>query len=315
MLSCPFDGSCRPQMARPSRPIRIISIPPLIYTIFLVTLVSESPRWLLVQGKNKEALDVLRKLANGKKLPDNIELIIPSSATAITCEEGDKNKSLWTTKWAAKRIVTIMTCAFGVGFVYYGIQLNAQNLNFNFYVTVIINALMDVPAVLIGGVLLGFTNRRLLLLMSTISAGVTCLLCIIFSTTSKDKAKVGGDGSKSTSSWPQLTVEAIGFMSASIAFNVLYVYCVELFPTNVRNFAVSLLQQSLMLGASLSPLLVVVGRLSPSISFAVFGALSIMSGTLSTWLPETRNAPLYETLKQQEEEEKHRRFSPASPPL
>ncbi|KAK8599639.1 hypothetical protein V6N13_077551 [Hibiscus sabdariffa] len=294
---------------------RIISIPPLIYTIFLVTLVSESPRWLLVQGKNKEALDVLRKLANGKKLPDNIELIIPSSATAITCEEGDKNKSLWTTKWAAKRIVTIMTCAFGVGFVYYGIQLNAQNLNFNFYVTVIINALMDVPAVLIGGVLLGFTNRRLLLLMSTISAGVTCLLCIIFSTTSKDKAKVGGDGSKSTSSWPQLTVEAIGFMSASIAFNVLYVYCVELFPTNVRNFAVSLLQQSLMLGASLSPLLVVVGRLSPSISFAVFGALSIMSGTLSTWLPETRNAPLYETLKQQEEEEKHRRFSPASPPL
>ncbi|KAK8599641.1 hypothetical protein V6N13_077553 [Hibiscus sabdariffa] len=103
-------------------------------------------------------------------------------------------------------------------------------------------------------------------------------------------------------------------MSASIAFNVSYVYCVELFPTNVRNFAVSLLQQSLILGASLSPLLVVVGRLSPSISFAVFGALSIVSGTLSTWLPETRNAPLYETLKQQEEEEKHRRFSPASLP-
>ncbi|KAK8521452.1 hypothetical protein V6N12_005355 [Hibiscus sabdariffa] len=258
---------------------RIISIPPLIYTIFLVTLVLESPRWLLVRGKNKQALDVLRKLASGKKLPDNIELIIPSTATANTCEEGDKNKSLWTTKWAAKRMVTIMTCAFGVGFVYYGMQLNAENLNFNFYVTVIINGLMDVPAVLIG-----------------------------------DKAKVGGDGSKSTSSWPQLTIEAIGFMSASIAFNVSYVYCVELFPTNVRNFAVSLLQQSLILGASLSPLLVVVGRLSPSISFAVFGALSIVSGTLSTWLPETRNAPLYETLKQQEEEEKHRRFSPASLP-
>ncbi|KAL4347261.1 hypothetical protein GQ457_17G026790 [Hibiscus cannabinus] len=207
---------------------------------------------------------------SGKKLPNNIELVIPSSSTTITCEEGDKNKSPWTTKWAAKRMVIIMTCAFGVGFVYYGMQLNVENLNFNFYVTVIINALMDVHAVLIGGVLLGFTNRRLLLLMSTISAGVMCLLCIILFTTSKDKAKVSGDRSKSTSSWSQLTIEAIGFMCASITFNVSYVYCVELFPTNVATI--------LDARALLSPLLVVVGRLSSCISFVVFGALSIVSG-------------------------------------
>ncbi|KAE8709646.1 Organic cation/carnitine transporter 1 [Hibiscus syriacus] len=207
----------------------------------------------------------------------------------------DKNESLWTTKWAAKRMITIMGSGLGIGFVYYGIQLNAGNLNFNFYVTVIINALMDIPAVLIGGVLLGFTNRRILLSVFAISAGILSLLCIIFSAAPKDKT--------SSSSWPQLTIEAIGFMAASIAFNVLYVYCVELFPTNVRNFAVSQLQQSYMLGASLSPLLVVVGRLSSTISFTVFGALSILSGMLSIWLPETRNAPLYETLKQQEENE------------
>jgi OCT family organic cation transporter-like MFS transporter 4/5 len=95
-------------------------------------------------------------------------------------------------------------------------------------------------------------------------------------------------------------------MAASVAFDVLYVYCVELFPTNVRNFAVSQSRQALMLGASIAPLLVAAGRLSPSLSFLVFGILSIFSGVISWWLPETRNAPLYDTLKQQEEDEKNK---------
>ncbi|RWW12184.1 hypothetical protein GW17_00024157 [Ensete ventricosum] len=89
-----------------------------------------------------------------------------------------------------------------------------------------------------------------------------------------------------------------------MVFDVLYVYCVELFPTNVRNLAVSNLRQSLMLGAAIAPHLVSLGRLSPWISFLIFGGLSIFGGLMTTWLPETRNAPLCETLEQQEKQEK-----------
>ncbi|TYG43177.1 hypothetical protein ES288_D12G316700v1 [Gossypium darwinii] len=42
---------------------RIISLPPLVYAFLLVSLVSESLCWLLVRGKNKEALEVLQKFA------------------------------------------------------------------------------------------------------------------------------------------------------------------------------------------------------------------------------------------------------------
>lgn len=193
-----------------------------------------------------------------------------------------------------------MLAGFGVGFVYYGIQLNVENLSFNLYLTVGLNGLMEIPAVFLGTVLLGFTNRRLLLSQSAFVAGLSCLLCIIFSRRSRHdnpKPKPGGN-------WAQFVIEGIGFMAASTAYDVLYIYCVELFPTNVRNFAVALLRQALMLGGSVAPLLVAIGRMSPAISFLVFGILSIFSGSLSLWLPETRNAPLYETLKQQEEEEK-----------
>ncbi|KAK4479255.1 hypothetical protein RD792_014766 [Penstemon davidsonii] len=275
---------------------KIISFLPLVYAIFiLIPFVSESPRWLLVRGRSGEALGVLRRHAriNGRELPLNL--------TLIATNEGENNLSinkLWNTKWAAKRMALVMITGFGIGFVYYGIQLNAENLNFDVYFTVAMNAMMEIPAVFMGGVLLSFTNRRLLFSCSAFLAGISYISCIIFSHKNENQE------SRSRGSLPQLMIEALGFMAASAAFDVLYIYCVELFPTNLRNYAVSMLRQGLMLGASISPLLTVSGRSSPSFSFIVFGVISISTGLFSLWLPETRNTPLYETLEQQEEEQR-----------
>ncbi|KAI3407951.1 MFS domain-containing protein [Psidium guajava] len=289
---------------------KIISVFPLLYCFLLVPFVSESPRWLLVKGRDGEALDVLRRFArlNGKKLPSNLVLSNPSPPKAVGKDEAgggsraaEAEESLWKTRWAAQRMVLVMLAGFGVGFVYYGIQLNVENLSFNLYFAVALNAMLEIPAVFVGSVLLSFMNRRLLFSQSAFVAGLSCILCIVFSR--ENRGRGGGRAEKPGGSWAQLIIEGLGFMAASTAFDVMYIYCVELFPTNVRNFAVSMLRQALMLGASIAPLLVAVGRLSPSLSFLVFGSLSIFSGVLSLWLPETRNAPLFETLKQQEEEE------------
>ncbi|KAL0341676.1 UNVERIFIED_CONTAM: Organic cation/carnitine transporter 1 [Sesamum calycinum] len=158
---------------------------------------------------------------------------------------------------------------FWYWFVYYGVQLNVENLNFNLYFTVAINAMMEIPAVFIGSVLLSFMNRRLLFSSSAVLAGISCISCIIFSST--EDSNVDKLSMTERGSLPQLMIEALGFMAVSTAFDVLYIYCVELFPTNVRNFAVSMLRQTLMLGASVSSLLVVFGRLNPSVSSLYLG--------------------------------------------
>ncbi|KAF8090435.1 hypothetical protein N665_0476s0014 [Sinapis alba] len=271
---------------------RITSLLPLGYAVFLLPFAYESPRWLLVKGRNKEAMVVLSKLArrNGKHLPADLSLVDQIQGRDDRASSSSEN--FWRTKWAVKRIGMVMMAGFGTGFVYYGIQLNAENLNFNLYLTVAVNALMEFPAVFIGSFLLGFMNRRPLFSNSSYLAGICCLLCAVLSLHRVTRALPA-------TKWLQLAVEAVGFMASSLAYDVLYVYGVELFPTNVRNFAVSLLCQAFMLGGSAAPLLVALGRENAMMSFIVFGVASVLTGVVSLWLRETRNAPLYETLTQQ----------------
>ncbi|CAK9182554.1 unnamed protein product [Ilex paraguariensis] len=101
---------------------RIISFLPLVYSLFILPFVSESPRWLVVRGRSKEALEVLKEYArlNGKKLPANLTLSEPSIFRVDTDGETALSKSeakmdLWTTKWAAKRMIMLMISGFGAG--------------------------------------------------------------------------------------------------------------------------------------------------------------------------------------------------------
>ncbi|KAJ0968894.1 hypothetical protein J5N97_021771 [Dioscorea zingiberensis] len=271
-----------PLIAYPSRHswrniYRIISSLPLAYSIFLTPFIFESPRWLTIKGRTDEAMKVLKKLAklNGRRLPKNLTIINPIDTTSSI----NSTKKLWSVRWAAKRMIALMVAGFGVGFVYYGVQLNVENLNFNLYFTVVANALMEFPAVFVGSVLMRLMDRRFLFSSASIIAGVSSILCILF------------PKKKSKHSWAQLGLEAVGFMTASMAYDVLLIYGAELFPTNVRNFASCMLGQTLMLGGAMAPVLVVLGRLSPALSFIVFGGFAIFSGILTVWLPDTRNVP------------------------
>ena len=68
-----------------------------------------------------------------------------------------------------------------------------------------------------------------------------------------------------------MALEVVSFFSACTALNIALVYSIELFPTCVRNSAISLVRQALVLGGVFAPILVVEGRKKSFMSFGVFG--------------------------------------------
>ncbi|XP_058070954.1 organic cation/carnitine transporter 3-like [Magnolia sinica] len=263
------------------------SAPAIVYCIAVHFLVHESPRWLFVRGHKDEAIQTLRSisLSNGK--------ILLSSFSEVVVEEESWNaeiysamKILWEKKWAFRRLSMVMVVGFGVGMVYYGMPLALGNLDFNLYLSVTFNALSELPMALLTFFLIGRLNRRSGVLVFTIISGLCSVLCMVMDGSDQKEVQMG--------------LELVSFFSACTGFSILLIYTLELFPTCVRNTALSMVRQALVLGGVISPMLVAAGRKHGSLSFGVFGVVIGGCGLFVMGLPETRGGPSCDTMEEEE---------------
>lgn len=268
------------------------SVPTLLYCMLIKFTVYESPRWLFVRGRRDEAIQTLREIttSNGKAT------LSSSSFSQVSLQEETWNvdvysslKILWKKRWAFRRLSAVMVVAFGVGLVYYGMPLGVGNLSFNLYLSVTFNALAELPSALLTFFLIGRMNRRAAVLVFSMVSGICSVLCVF----------VGGGERKGL----QMGVEVVSFFSACSAFNILLIYTLELFPTSVRNSALSMVRQALVLGGVFCPMLVVAGRKEGFWSYGVFGLVIGVCGLFVISLPETRNGGYCDTMEEEEYKE------------
>ncbi|GLJ37893.1 hypothetical protein SUGI_0770920 [Cryptomeria japonica] len=257
----------------------------MAYCCLFLPFIQESPRWLIIRKQEAEALKILRKMAtrNNNHLPQNVGISI---TTNQDISRAKNMKSILEVPWARRRMAVLMAVGAGTGVVYYGMPLNIGNLNFNPYINTSLNALMEVPAIAVGTLLLPITDRRILISVSASTCALCCIVCSFVS-----------------NGWMPMIAELTGFLAMCTTFDVVYVFSLELFATDVRSIAVAMLRQAIMAGAAMAPLAVVGGRTHSFLSFLVFGGFAVLSALLTLILPETRNRPLYETMEEQGEEQ------------
>ncbi|KAJ3670274.1 hypothetical protein LUZ60_010598 [Juncus effusus] len=198
-------------------------------------------------------------------------------------------RMLWERKWARRRLTAIMTACLGVGLVYYGMPLNVGNLSSNLYLSMTFNALAEFPSSLVTFFLVGRINRRSSLLTFTTISGICSLFCVLDNTFVPERV--------------QMIFEVISFFSTCTSFNIVMIYTIELFPTCVRNSALALVRQALVLGSVLAPVLVVEGRKKKFLSFGVFGLIIICCCLFAVCLPETKERSMCDTMEEEEYKE------------
>jgi len=274
------------------------SVPSLCYSVLLYFLAQESPRWLLVRGRKQDAMDTLQQIAslNGNSITSSFSML---HACTMHADDGAgaggafaTMRSMWERPWALRRLAAIMTTSFGVGMVYYGMPLNVGSLGTNLYLSVTYNALAELPSAILSLAFIGRVNRRSTVVALTATAGAFSLMCVAIP-----------EGSTA-----RMVSELLSFFATITAFNLILIYSIELFPTSVRNSAVGLVRQALVLGGVAAPVLVAVGRERSFWSFGVFGLCIGCLGLFAACLPETRGRSMSDTM----EEEEHKQAAAAT---
>ncbi|XP_053890102.1 solute carrier family 22 member 6-A-like [Malaclemys terrapin pileata] len=95
-----------------------------------------------------------------------------------------------------------------------------------------------------------------------------------------------------------LAVVGKGCLAAS--FNCVVLYTSELYPTVIRQTGLGLSNTMACLGSILAPLVKMLEEYIPFLPLIIYGAAPIISGIAATFLPETLNVPLPETIEELE---------------
>ncbi|KAK3849895.1 hypothetical protein Pcinc_043368 [Petrolisthes cinctipes] len=276
------------------------SLPTLI--IFpILYLINESPRWLIVTGKHKEALRVLRRAArlNGVTLPPDHKLTTmmadiqfahnSKNEAQVAKAISDPQQSRWSLscpkllKTARIRLVTFCLSInlFILSLVYCGLSLGGSTYSNDPFLYVIISGLMEVPGYTIVSPVINRWGRKYPSLICFVVCGVVILSLTVI---------------PSTISWLVMTFAMIGKMGITCAFMIVFVSQAELFPTEVRIKGLAVTSISGQIAGTIAPYIAeYLGPMVPWLPSVIFGVSSFVGVLAVIPLPETLGKNLPDT--------------------
>ncbi|XP_046521349.1 organic cation/carnitine transporter 2 isoform X3 [Equus quagga] len=247
--------------------------------------IPESPRWLISQGRFKEAEVIIHRAAriNGIVAPSTI--FDPSELQDLSSKKQQSHSILDLIRTRNIRMLTIMSIilwlTISVG--YFGLSLDTPNLHGDVYVNCFLSAVVEVPAYVLAWLLLRYLPRRYSMATALFLGGGVLLFVQLVPPELYYLATV---------------LVMVGKFGITAAFSMVYVYTAELYPTVVRNMGVGVSSMASRLGSILSPYFVYLGAYDRFLPYILMGSLTILTAILTLFLPESFGTPLPDTIDQ-----------------
>uniref|UniRef100_A0A8D0FSA4 Solute carrier family 22 member 7 n=1 Tax=Strix occidentalis caurina TaxID=311401 RepID=A0A8D0FSA4_STROC len=243
---------------------------PCLLSIVCLWWVPESARWLIANGKVKQAQRHLLQCArmNGRK----DFTVSPESYSYI---------SLFRTP-VLRKISLCSGAVFGVAFSYYGMSMNLTGFGLNMYLSQFLLGIVEIPAKMIMYVLVNRVGRRQsqawALILTGLSIGANVIIPKTF-----------------TSLRPVVAIMGKGFSEA--AFTTVFLYTSELYPTILRQNGMGYTSFVARLGGALAPLVFLLDEVWRSLPEVMYCGVAVCCGSVAFLLPETLNVRLPEGIE------------------
>lgn len=226
--------------------LRILYTPACL--VFASTLlVPESIRWSLSTGRIAQAKRNIIKAAELNKVilsPDTMQLLNNANehftTTTTTTKDGSATGQFiraLKSKLIIYRLMICSFCWFAVLFMYVGLTVNSTSLSGNKYINFILVTLVEIPAAIFNFYILKFKRRP------------TLFVCMIVSGTACVSSQLLPAGT----SIGHLLLFIIGKFCITAAYNILFYFTSELFPTNMRQTFVNISSTFGSIGSILAP--------------------------------------------------------------
>uniref|UniRef100_A0A182QUL1 Major facilitator superfamily (MFS) profile domain-containing protein n=1 Tax=Anopheles farauti TaxID=69004 RepID=A0A182QUL1_9DIPT len=268
--------------------LRILYIPgflslPLLYTT------AESVRWLLSKNRKEEAFKILKKAAhlNGKSLPqatlDSFNDTDNSSSTQKSLDSKNYTylvREAFSNPGLVLRVINCSFCWLTNTMVYFGLSLNSVSLSGDKYLNFILVSLIELPGFFLMQLILDRFGRKKTLFTTLVLSGLFCIISVF------------------TADIPalKLILFLLSKLSITMSFGTLYIYTVEIFPTNLRQSLLSTCSMFGRIGSMVAPQTPLLAKFWTPLPMVLFGFLGISSGVAVLQFPETLNNELPNTL-------------------
>ncbi|XP_001867673.2 organic cation transporter protein [Culex quinquefasciatus] len=270
--------------------LKALYIPGLV-SLPLLWMTSESVRWLISKGQREKAFSILKKAANtNKKIlsPSAIERLCPSDSESKSEELEDNSffsllKDAFQNPGLILRIVNCSFCWFTNVLVYYGLSLNSVTLAGDKYLNFILVSLVELPGFLIMQLILDRVGRRITLCTTMVLCGLFCFMSEFIPTGNH---------------WLSLIMFLVSKMAITMSFGILYIYTVEIFPTNLRQSLLSVCSMFGRIGSMIAPQTPLLAKIWSPLPMVIYGTIGITSGLAILQFPETLNTQLPNTVEE-----------------